>query len=128
MIARSGPVFLSCIAHTGSTAPTMARSKQIVGAQRQSRRLIGSRRLCCERCARLIRPDFLYLPESVFVASPGIFLACDRSIRHRLGAMRGGETMIDALINVATFAVLVLCITGFGVHRHNAGRRDGRSA
>jgi hypothetical protein len=36
--------------------------------------------------------------------------------------------MIDALINVATFAVLVLWITGFGVHRHNAGRRDGRSA
>ena len=40
-----GPV--SCI--SGSTAPTMARSKQIVGALRQSRRLIGSRRLCCER-------------------------------------------------------------------------------
>ena len=36
--------------------------------------------------------------------------------------------MIDALINVATFAVLVLCITGFGLHRHSVGRRGGRSA
>jgi hypothetical protein len=32
--------------------------------------------------------------------------------------------MIDALFNVATFALLVLCITGLRVGR----RREGRSA
>ena len=37
-------------------------------------------------------------------------------------------TMIDALLNIATFAVLVLCIIGIGVDRGRVGRRDGRSA
>ena len=32
--------------------------------------------------------------------------------------------MIDALLNVATFAILVLCIIRFGVNRHNVGRRQ----
>jgi hypothetical protein len=70
---------------------------------------------------------FFTYPNQSLRNWPGIFLACDRSIEHRRGAMRSGEAMIDALINVATFVVLVLCITGFGVHRHNVGRRDGRA-
>jgi hypothetical protein len=58
MIARSDRVLLHTdkglgdevhiflfLLHSGSTAPTMPS----VGALRQSRRLIGSRRLCCER-------------------------------------------------------------------------------
>jgi len=40
--------------------------------------------------------------------------------------MRVGGTMIDALLNVAMFALLVLCIVGFGVHRHYVRRREGR--
>ena len=40
--------------------------------------------------------------------------------------MRGGGTMIDALLNVATFAVLVLCIVGFGLHRQKVRRREDR--
>ena len=31
--------------------------------------------------------------------------------------MRVGVTMIDALLNVAVFAVHVLCIIGFGLNR-----------
>jgi hypothetical protein len=46
---------------------------------------------------------------------PGIFLTGDKSSWR--GAMRVGVTMIDALLNVAVFAVVVLCIIGFGVNR-----------
>jgi hypothetical protein len=44
-------------------------------------------------------------------------LATDQAIIGE-GAMRVGGTMIDALLNVATFALLVLCIVGFRLHRH----------
>jgi hypothetical protein len=44
----------------------------------------------------------------------GIFLACNKSSWR--GAMRVGVTMI-ALLNIAVFAVHVLCIIGFVVNR-----------
>ncbi len=46
--------------------------------------------------------------------SPGIFLAYDRSIPLAAISFQWRESMIDAVLNVAVFAALVLCIVGFG--------------
>ena len=46
----------------------------------------------------------------------GILPACDKSIPQRVLSVEGA--MIDALVNVAVFAALGLCIVGFGAWAH----------
>jgi hypothetical protein len=48
------------------------------------------------------------------IRSPGIFLAYDKSIPPAAICFQWRESMIDAVLNVAVFAALVLCIVGFG--------------
>jgi hypothetical protein len=44
---------------------------------------------------------------------PGIFLACDKSIPQTAICFQWRGSMFDAVLNVAVFAALVLCIVGF---------------
>src|SRR5262249_33003110 len=46
--------------------------------------------------------------------SLGIFLAYDKSIPQAAICFQWRGSMIDAVLNVAIFAALVLCIVGFG--------------
>jgi hypothetical protein len=45
-------------------------------------------------------------------------MACDESITHTTICFQWRESMIDAVLNVAVFAALVLCIVGFGAWAH----------
>ena len=56
----------------------------------------------------------LAIATHIEVSMSGIFLACDRSYPQN-GKYALVEPMIDALLNVAVFAVLVLIIVGSGV-------------
>ena len=49
---------------------------------------------------------------------PGIFLAYDKSIPQAAICFQWRGSMIDAVLNVAVFAALVLCIVGFGAWAH----------
>jgi hypothetical protein len=68
-VGSGRPSFLARFrGHSGSTAPTMARSKQIVGATRQSRRGFPAfRRLCYKQdaAAKLTRPTWGRLKQGV---------------------------------------------------------------
>jgi hypothetical protein len=51
---------------------------------------------------------------------PGIFLAYDKSIPQTAICFQWRESMIDAVLNVAVFAALVLCIVGFDAWVHTS--------
>jgi hypothetical protein len=46
------------------------------------------------------------------------FPAYEKSIPHATICFQWRESMIDAMLNVAVFAALVLCIVGFGAWAH----------
>jgi hypothetical protein len=68
---------------------------------------------CCRAVSGFMVSGTLAIATHIDVSMPGVFLACDRS--YPKTAIRFGGTMIDALLNVAVFAVLVLIIVGSGV-------------
>jgi hypothetical protein len=49
---------------------------------------------------------------------PGIFLATEKSIPQAAIFFQWRRSMTDAVLNVALFAALVLCIVGFGAWAH----------
>jgi hypothetical protein len=48
----------------------------------------------------------------------GIFPAYDKSIPQSGNLLSAEGSMIDAVLNIAVFAALVLCIVGFGAWAH----------
>jgi hypothetical protein len=50
--------------------------------------------------------------------SPGIFLVCEKSVPQEGDLLSVEGSMIDAVLNVAVFVALALCIVGFGAWAH----------
>jgi hypothetical protein len=56
--------------------------------------------------------------SNAFREQPGIFLILEKSIPQEGDLLSLEGSMIDALLNVALFAALALCIAGFGAWAH----------
>jgi hypothetical protein len=66
----------------------------------------------------LHRSSILHCDGLGCAAQPGIFLTYNRSIPQDGNLLSMEGSMIDAVLNVAVFAPLVLCIVGFGTWAH----------
>jgi hypothetical protein len=56
----------------------------------------------------------LFKPGTAGERAPGIFLILEKSMPQEGDLLSLQGSMIDALLNVAVFAALALCIVGFG--------------